>query len=395
MSDKEPAAENRARRLEEANKALEDRLLDMEKQLLAEREKQANVNHVETALKDMQEKLRREKREQELDAARQAAEAKIKDLERRLAEERDMWVNLLKDQALKGPDTQPLKAEIATLRESLAVKDTALASAQDEVKLLKQSAEGQDKNLERHVEEMTLRISSLQQALVEKDAEKEELLRQLESSRQDAESAPKNVPVEASASPDLERDRSVLQKRIKEQADYAAKLKARAADLEREVSERDKIVGNLRVESQELQKRVAQLTASKDAETRLLRENMQRLGRQNKELLVKLQELAGIDPNDEDSPANHGPGPVTPGMHAMLSSLESALTGRDRMLADQQKSLEEKKGLIEGLFHDLKSLDEQAVSLLEEKNRVAQEMSDRVSALTTENDALRRRLEGQ
>ena len=56
---------------------------------------------------------------------------------------------------------------------------------------------------------------------------------------------------------------------------------------------------------------------------------------------------------------------------------------------------EAKRGLIDSLFSDLKSLDEQAVALLEEKNRQTQEMNERVAALTAENDRLRRLLEAR
>src|SRR5882672_182045 len=46
----------------------------------------------------MQEKLRREKYEQELQESRGKAESQLKDMERRIAEERETWMTALKNQ---------------------------------------------------------------------------------------------------------------------------------------------------------------------------------------------------------------------------------------------------------------------------------------------------------
>jgi chromosome segregation ATPase len=232
--------------------------------------------------------------------------------------------------------------------------------------------------------------------LVERDSQLDELRRQAESARADAEKSAATLQkslkdAAASVAADLERDRAVFQKRLKEETEFKDRLSARIAELEKDVGGRDALIQAVRGENEALQKNLTELTAAKDAESRLMRENLQRLGRQNKELLTRLQEAAGAVPAPPVGKPDMGP--VAGNFQDMLSSLEEALTQRDRVLEDQQKSLDEKRGLIEGLFNDLKSLDEQAVSLLEEKGRATQEMNEKISALTAENERLRRGLE--
>jgi DNA repair exonuclease SbcCD ATPase subunit len=430
--------EDRTKQLEETNKALEVRLADLERRLMAEREKSlsaavksedekaASVS-VETALKDMQEKLRRDKREQDLDSARQAAEGRARDLERRLSEERDMWVTMMKEHLARGGDTKPLLQEISALKADLAKRDeqvsamkeqalkgggdhkilqkeitslkdllakqeSELEAKADEIRLLTDRLVVKDKDADVQTEELTLKLTSIHQSLAEKEAENDELRRQAESSRQEADRVLKAAQSTSSAAKDLERDRDIFHKRLKEQQVFQDRLTARVEELEREVGQRDALIQTVRAENEGLQKKLSQLTEAKDAEARLMRENLQRLGRQNKELLTKLQEAVQTA---EAGVSRGAPGPVAPNMQEMLSSLEDALTQRDRVLEDQQKSIEEKRGLIEGLFGDLRSLDEQAVALLEEKGRQTQQMNERISALNSENDRLRRMLESR
>ncbi len=430
------ADEERGQKLEEVNRALESRLVDLERRLMAEREKvlaaeaqskgeQAATANVENALKEMQDKLRRDKHEQELAAGRQAAEDKVREMERRLAEERDMWVTMLKEHMAKGGDTKPLLQEIAALKTELAQRDERISSfkdqtakgggdqkmlqkeisslnellarqqsvtaaREDEIKLLRQGLAAKDVDLSRQYEELTLRMTSFQQALTEKEVEVEELRRQAEAAHLEVaqvRQAGKAVPA------DLERDRVVFQKRLQEQKKFQDLLTSRVQELEKEVGKRDAMIQSVRAENEEIQKKMTAMTAAKDAETRLMKENLQRLGRQNKELLTKLQSAAESVPG----PALRAPesGSASVELQGMLSNLEDALSNRDKMLEDQQKSLAEKKGLIEGLFGDLKSLDDQAVALLEEKSRQTDQMNEKIASLFAENDRLRRMLESR
>jgi chromosome segregation ATPase len=429
------AKDDNALRLEEANKALEARLADMESRLLAERQKgveaeirrrgdEAASANVENALKDMQDKLRREKREQELEAARQAAEARARDLDRRLNEERDMWVTMMKEHLARGGDTKPLLQEIAALKTALAAKDeqvaslkeqalkgggdqkmlekeisslkdllekqgTALSARDDEAKLLAEKLSAKDRDFIRREQELTMQVNTLNQALAEKEAETIELSRQAEALRADAgRAAEAAVSMKAVG---FEEERAELERKMRDQQDFQARLALRVQELEKDVGGREALIQAVRADNEALQKKATELTVAKDAEARLMRENLQRLGRQNKELLGKLQEAVSQAESAAPSPLLG----AVPGMQDMLSGLEDALQNRDKMLEDQQRSIDEKRGLIEGLFNDLRSLDEQAVALLEEKGRQTQEMNERLASLSAENDRLKRLLEAR
>jgi DNA repair exonuclease SbcCD ATPase subunit len=419
------AEDDKTRQLEEANRALEARLLETERRLTSEREKalqaelksregQAVSAGVENALKDAQDKIRQGKREMELEAARQAAEGRARDLERRLAEEREMWVTMLKEHMSRAGDSKPLLQEIAALKTDIARRDEELSALkekalkgggdqkallkenvsikdvlareqslrsarEDEIKLLRQTLEGHDKEWARREENASIQLTSLQQALTQKEVEVKELRAQVDSARKDLEREGNNP-----SSPDVERDKVVLQKRLHEQQEFQK--------LEKEMGRRDALIQSVQAENESQKKKLADLTAGKDAETRLLRENLQRLGRQNKELLSKLQATAEAAPPPSLTP---GPGPVNANLQDMMTNLEDALSNRDRMLSDQQKSIEEKRGLIEGLFGDLRSLDDQAVALLEEKNRQSEQMKERLASLSSENERLKRLLDSR
>lgn len=90
-------------------KELETKLQEeKEKVLLASlrsKEEAALATKVELALKEMQERLRKDRQTQELDESRKKAEDRVKELERKLVEERETWMQTLKDQ-LEQKDVQ-------------------------------------------------------------------------------------------------------------------------------------------------------------------------------------------------------------------------------------------------------------------------------------------------
>lgn len=102
---------------EEAKKTLESQIMDLQRQLKDEHEKvmiqalkakeDENLSvRVEQQLREMQDKLRREKYEQELQESRGRAENQLKELERRLAEERETWMAALKNQLKEREGTE-------------------------------------------------------------------------------------------------------------------------------------------------------------------------------------------------------------------------------------------------------------------------------------------------
>ncbi len=101
--------ERRFQEQDEARKKLEEKTRELEARLKEEHEKvilqslkakeeESLSVRVEQQLREMQEKLRREKYEQELQESRGKAETQLKDMERRIAEERETWMTALKNQ---------------------------------------------------------------------------------------------------------------------------------------------------------------------------------------------------------------------------------------------------------------------------------------------------------
>jgi chromosome segregation ATPase len=88
---------------------LERQVEDLQKQLMEEREKhllqtirskeeEVTATKVEESIRSIQDKLRREKREQELQEALSKAEVHVRELERRIIEERETWMQTMKAQ---------------------------------------------------------------------------------------------------------------------------------------------------------------------------------------------------------------------------------------------------------------------------------------------------------
>lgn len=104
------------RRLAEEKDRLEKKINDMEKLLSAEKEKallatlknqqdEALSSRVESSLKDIQDKMRRDRRDHEVEEERLTLKSKVKEMENRLAQERETWMTTLKNQ-LSERETQ-------------------------------------------------------------------------------------------------------------------------------------------------------------------------------------------------------------------------------------------------------------------------------------------------
>ena len=103
------AAEAEAHRMQEEKDKLEKKITDMEKLLSQEKEKallatlknqqdEAMSSRVESSLKDIQEKMRRDRRDHEVEEERLTLKSKIKEMEMRLSQERETWMQTLKNQ---------------------------------------------------------------------------------------------------------------------------------------------------------------------------------------------------------------------------------------------------------------------------------------------------------
>src|SRR5579883_1192787 len=100
---------------------MEKKLADLEKRLQEEREKllisnvkaqeeAANAAKVEISIKELQDKLRRDRRDQEQEESRLKLESKLQEMEARLAQERETWVVTLRNQ-MQSRETQDKEVE--------------------------------------------------------------------------------------------------------------------------------------------------------------------------------------------------------------------------------------------------------------------------------------------
>ena len=113
---KDPGPSAETVRMTEEKDKLEKKISEMEKNLAQEKEKslmaalksqqdEALSSRVESSLKDIQEKMRRDRRDSQVEEERITLKGKIKEMESRLAQERETWMQTLKNQ-LSERETQ-------------------------------------------------------------------------------------------------------------------------------------------------------------------------------------------------------------------------------------------------------------------------------------------------
>ena len=132
----------------------EKRIADLEKRLAEEHEKllvanlksqqeAANAARVEVSIRELQDKLRRDRRESEAEEARRALTAKVQELEARLVYERESWAAALKSQ-MQGREAEEHKdkdeemRQLQALGEKLRDAETKLVQALAEKKFLEE-----------------------------------------------------------------------------------------------------------------------------------------------------------------------------------------------------------------------------------------------------------------
>lgn len=110
----ESGAEREKREMEQKLAVMEKRLQEeREKLLVANLKSQEEANtaaRVEISIKELQDKLRRDRRDQEHEESRTKLEAKLQEMEQRLAQERETWVTTLRGQ-MQGRETQEKEIE--------------------------------------------------------------------------------------------------------------------------------------------------------------------------------------------------------------------------------------------------------------------------------------------
>ncbi|MBI4801259.1 MAG: hypothetical protein HY796_01930 [Elusimicrobia bacterium] len=182
-AQRDAAAEEAARMKEDRDK-LEKKISDMERLLSQEKEKallatlksqqdEALSSKVESSLKDIQDKLRRDRHEQETAEERLTLKAKIKELETRLVQERETWMQTLQSQMqeresaskdVEGHFIYRLQELERRWLEEKAQWQKNFVQKEDEVRSLKHSAE----KLREVSDE--LRLTNLDKIMLEKEA---------------------------------------------------------------------------------------------------------------------------------------------------------------------------------------------------------------------------------
>jgi hypothetical protein len=169
--------------VDEIRRQMESQVIQLQRQLQEEKEKlllqtvrakeeEAMAAKVEESLKDIQDRLRREKREQELQEMLSKAESQIKDLETRMAAERQTWVETLRTQSTQR-DSQDRELE---QHFELQIKD--LERRWHEEKL------GWSQALRAREEELARTKMEFEKTLDAAHAANEKRLEQLESERE-------------------------------------------------------------------------------------------------------------------------------------------------------------------------------------------------------------------
>ncbi|MEK7722065.1 MAG: hypothetical protein AAB359_06715 [Elusimicrobiota bacterium] len=172
--------------MQEEKDKLEKKISDMEKLLSQEKEKallatlknqqdEALSSRVESSLKDIQEKMRRDRRDHEIEEERLSLKGKIKEMEMRLSQERETWMQTLKNQ-MSERETQGRDVEghfIYRLQEmerrwldEKAQWQKEISNREETIRSLKSAAERL-----RDVED-EFRKLSLEKAMTEREASK-------------------------------------------------------------------------------------------------------------------------------------------------------------------------------------------------------------------------------
>ena len=258
---------------------LNQKLAETEKMLAMEREKvlrhdlrteqeAAFSSKVEASLKDIQQKLQRDKRERELDEERSELKQKLRDLESKLISERETWVQVMKSQLGAAPQVQPQPQQpvaeniFASKLEELGAKwererRQLEQEAQQRVKAVEATSEERVRSLERKLEDssrLTDRLSEMERKLDSMRAapnsspelkQLEDRLRQARMSeamlRSQLSSRPSEPAAQSPALAAMEQRFADLSREKQALADDLASVKATLFRLEKQGSSLDQI----------------------------------------------------------------------------------------------------------------------------------------------------------
>ena len=261
---------------------LEGKVADLEKRLNEEREKvllaslrakeeEALSAKVETSIQEIQDKLRREKKEQELEDARRKAESQLTQVERRLAEEREAWVSTLKNQLNQRDQvSQEMEGHFST-----RLKDLEYRWAQEKARL-EDDVRTRESDLARLKQESLLKTE-------QEKAHFEDRLRTLQNDREKLERDNERLKDKMQTERDLisgekhqlHEDATRLEAQLKMTEDKARMEKA---SVDREMESRiDLVQKQANVERDGLEKKLTDLTHQLDIKGKALVEKVAEL----------------------------------------------------------------------------------------------------------------------
>lgn len=254
------AAAEEAKRLEEEKDRLEKKINDMEKLLSQEKEKalmatlksqqdEALSSRVESSLKDIQEKMRRDRRDHEVEEERLTLRSKIKELETRLAQERETWMTTLKNQMAER-ETQGRDVEghfIYRLQEmerrwldEKAQWQKEISQREEQIRQLR----GADEKLRELQDEF--RKVSLEKSMVERDINKmKDEVARAEREKASIESYIKIIPEKERELAEMKADNIQLRAR---EAAALGEVKLRDEKTNFEIDKLQKEIGRLQAE---------------------------------------------------------------------------------------------------------------------------------------------------
>jgi len=255
--------ERRSEEISEGKTLMEKQVRELEQKLQEEKEKvllaslrsreeAALASKVEIALKEMQERLRRDRQAQNLDESRQVSEEKVKELERRLTEERQTWMQTLKDQLATRENQdhdieEYLSQRVSELEERWREeKENLLAQLKDrEARYIRQRQEGL-LSVEKLKKEYEAKLHRLNFFLTNKNTELTHSLRKLLDDKrlltgqlEEAEKALLKARAQISLlqsqmGMEKEKAQSVWQRQLDQQLQDFRALQLRAEQLEKD-----------------------------------------------------------------------------------------------------------------------------------------------------------------
>ncbi|OGS51526.1 MAG: hypothetical protein A3J79_04470 [Elusimicrobia bacterium RIFOXYB2_FULL_62_6] len=247
-AQRDAAAEEAARMKEDKDK-LEKKISDMEHLLSQEKEKallatlksqqdEVLSSKVESSLKDIQDKLRRDRHEQEVAEERMGLKAKIKELETRLVQERETWMQTLRGQMQERESSSKdvenhfvyrLQEMERRWLEEKAQWQKSFVQKEEEVRSLKNSAERL-----REVQD-ELRLTGLDKIMLEKEIGryKDEMAR-VERDRANADQYMRSLPEKERELANLRAEVTMAKMREERaNSDFRAREEKTLADMSR------------------------------------------------------------------------------------------------------------------------------------------------------------------